>query len=173
MTTKQSASTLSLASIVSLHHAGDVSVGRAWLLNYAPSRYFSLPLQACHELIQSPKIIAAPGMARYAVGLLSWRGQWLPLLDMYSLITGHPIQTAQHMPHYLIVAYRGERGKVAYASLALSEFPQVVEVTDDSICALPRTPGFDWHRIASSCFRHLDSRVPIVDGEKLFLQMHP
>ncbi len=173
MTTKQATSTLSLASIVSLHHAGGVSVARAWLLNYAPSRYFSLPLQACHELIQSPRIITVPGMARYALGLLYWRGQWLPLLDMHSLITGKPIQTTRNIQHYLIVAYRGEQGRVAYASLVLSEFPQVVEVSDDSICALPKMHGFDWHRIASSCFRHVDSRVPIVDGEKLFLHAHP
>ncbi len=168
---QQQPQTISLASIVSLHHVGETSFARAWLLSYAPSRYFALPLQACHELVEFPEIITVPGVAHYSLGLLSWRQQWLPLIDMNSLITGEPAKLTDNS-HCVVVAYRAQSGNIAYAALSLHTFPQLIEVKDEAICALPEKTTFDWSTIASSCFRYADSRVPVIEGSQLFSVYH-
>ncbi len=168
MITSGKTSPLSLSSIASLHrHAKGA---QAWLLSYAPGRYFSMPLKACHEVLETPEVMFVPGIARYGLGLVRWRDEWLPLIDMNALVTGGAVQP-HHESYCIIIAYRGEHDYIDYAALSLPAFPQVIEVLNDNICALPQD-GFDWSRIARSCFRHVDSRVPIVDGSLLFTQLH-
>lgn len=156
-----------LTSVSHSLHANSTAVSDAWLLQYAPSRYIALPLTACQELVDSPDILPIPATQDYALGMIQWRDQWLPLLDLHSLLcnTG----TAQHSDtaHYLIVAYYTTDAQVAYVALSLPYFPYLLQISDSALCALPNDNPI-WADIADSCIRFQDHRVPIVDSSHLF-----
>lgn len=140
----------------------------AWLLQYAPSRYVAFPLKACQEIIESPEVLTVPGIVEYGLGMIFWRNQWLPLIDLTGLLLGDEAPRSSDKPsHCLVIAYRTADDSIAYVAVALSFFPYLLQVSNSALCALP-TDYDIWRRIASSCFRYQNRRVPIIDGSKLF-----
>lgn len=138
----------------------------AWLLPYAPERYIAMPLLACQEIIESPNILFVPGAASHAYGLISWRNNWLPLIDFNALLQQR--EHTQKTVHYaLIVAYRQADGEMAHGALSLLDFPHVIHVQESDFCALPaKNPR--WQTLAISCFQHHQHAVPIIDTARLF-----
>ncbi len=136
----------------------------AWLLQYQQSKFIALPINACQEILEYPEIHHAPAIAKFGYGLIHWRNQWLPLIDLASLLTG--AEKTQMTRHCLIVAYFDAGGEVEFVGLSLPYMPHTVSVSDDLLCALPE--GELWQRIAPSCIRYNNTRVPIVNTSKLF-----
>lgn len=139
----------------------------AWLLQYAPNRYVALPLKSCQEIIDSPEVLTVPSIRGYAMGMLQWRSQWLPLIDLNSLLSGEATKPLSDDAHCLVVAYHTAGQQMNYVALTLPYFPYLFAVGDNAICALPSDNPI-WQHIATSCFRFQNYRVPIVDGAKLF-----
>lgn len=138
----------------------------AWLLRYTAENYLALPLRVCQELVESPEALPVPGSRDYSLGIMLWREQWLPLVDLSGLISGTQAKPLDEQSHCLVVAYSTGKG-VDYAVLSLPYLPYLVTVSDNDICALP-TNNPIWESIASSCFAYNDKRVPIVDAGRLF-----
>lgn len=137
----------------------------AWLLQYQASKYIALPIKACQEIIEYPQILKVPGVAHHGHGLMYWRQQWLPLIDLASLLTNG--EKASMTRYCLIVAYFDDRKDLQYVAVALPYMPHTISVTDDSLCRLPEEKL--WESIALSCTNYNNNRVPIVDSSRLFL----
>ncbi len=139
----------------------------AWLLQYAPSRYIAMASTACQEIVESPQILTVPAIRDYGLGLMRWRDQWLPLVDLHSLLLGAEKRPFDDTAHCITAAYYTPEQEIAYVALSLPYFPHMIKVNDSALCALP-TDSDIWPTISQSCFRYQNCRVPIVDSNKLF-----
>lgn len=152
--------------------AGPRAVAR--LIEYAPGRQIALPPHTTIELLENPAVVAVPGAAYYACGLLAWQGRRLPLLDLHALLLrAHPGANGAVAPRYaLVLAYqRAPRQPVEYGAISLAVLPQTVTVGDEARCELP-TDSDLWPLLALSCFRHEGRAVPILDTARLFATYH-
>ncbi len=147
------------------HSAPAAATASAWLLQYAPSSYIALPLKACQEIVEKPQVLSVPGIQAYSFGLLRWREQWLPLVDLQALLSG--AKKPAELQHCVVVAYYNATHQVQYVALSLPFLPHLLTISDSALCALPANNAI-WPEIASSCFRYQNIRVPIVDGDRLF-----
>lgn len=152
--------------------AGDAAM--AYLLQYADAAAVAFPAHVSKEFIDCPQyILRVPKAAGYAYGMIEWRKQWLPLIDLKTLL--HPGQTLTDFsvipPYCLILAYRNAYGRIAFAAVGLQKMPEIVYVRNEDFCQLPDTSHL-WSSVAISCFSYKQEPVPILSTEKLFGQYH-
>ena len=145
----------------------------ARLIEYASNSYFVLPPHTTVEIIDHPAIVALPGAAYYACGLLAWQGHYIPLIDIDTLLRAYLDRPEITAPRYaLVVAYQRAPGTpIEYGALALAVLPQTIEVGDEAWCELPTSSDL-WPLLSLSCLRHNSAIVPILDTAKLFMTYH-
>ena len=144
----------------------------ARLIEYARQRYVALTPHATIELLDNPSLAHVPGSAYYLRGLLKWQGRWIPAIDLHTLLRAYANYVPVQLPYVLVVAYlAASRRGLQYGALALPALPRMIDVRDDSQCALP-TDSDLWPLIALSCFRHGGGAVPIVDCGRIFDVYH-
>lgn len=139
---------------------------QAWVLPYAPERQIAVPFALGQELIETPELLFIPGVVNECEGLLHWRDQWLPVLNLANLFLGLPLPP--NAPVYvLVVAYFKASGDVAYAGIALTEPPESVIVKSEDQYPLP-SYTHKWNEWVLSCFLHNGIATPVVDVHALF-----
>ncbi len=145
----------------------------ARLVEYASGRYIALPPHTTYALVENPAVVAVPGAAHYAYGLLTWQDMRVPLLDLDALLHADSGAVRIAAPRYaLIVAYQSRaRGPLEFGALGLAALPQTVAIGDDAQCELPQDSRL-WPLLALSCFRHEGQAVPILDTTRLFAAYH-
>lgn len=145
----------------------------ARLLEYARGRCLALPAHTTLEILERPAILAVPGAAYYAYGMMAWQGIHLPVLDVETLLRACPGVQPRAAPRYaLVVAFqRAPHGPVEHGALGLSMLPRTVAVSDKAQCELP-TDSDLWPLLALSCFHHKGQAVPILDTTQLFGAYH-
>jgi hypothetical protein len=140
----------------------------ARLLEYERGHWVALPLHTTIEVLESPKIVDVPGTVDYCHALSSWRGQWLPVLDLQTWASAHVQEASVCARHLLVVAYQvAAFAPICHGAINLPFFLETVEVSDTAQCPLP-TDSDVWLRVASSCFKHDGHVVPILDTGRLF-----
>ncbi len=140
----------------------------ARMLEFDRGRHVALPVHTTIELIERPELVAVPGAAYYALGMLAWQGQHLAVIDLCTLLNAHRKDGALRPRHVLVVAYQpAPRQPVQHAAIATVSLPQTLQVGNGAQCPLPEDSDL-WPLIAVSCFEHQGARVPIVDTSRLF-----
>jgi hypothetical protein len=148
-----------------------MSVAR--LVEYGSGHRVALPPHTTLEVVEHPVAVHLPGAAYYGWGLLSWQGQWLPMIDLDAVLRAYPGEQHAKAPRYaLVVAFqRGAGHEIEHGAIGLASLPPAVEVYDRNSCDLPQ--GSDlWPTIALSCFEFEGAAVPIIDTAKLFGGYH-
>lgn len=145
----------------------------ACVLEYAPDAFVALPVHAGVELVESPRLVPVPGMARYCRGLVAWQGRQLPLIDLQAYLGGVDAKAAPPFNHVLIVAYQAAPGvAIEYGALCAPFLIRMVEVVDSDQCPLP--PGQAcWEDLAISCFRHQGKAIPVLEPSRIFTSPVP
>jgi CheW-like domain len=151
----------------------ELALTPARLLQYKPEGCVALPVHTTIELLDGPLIIDVPGAARHCNRLVRWRGQWLALLDLDTLLHGCSGADRAGVPRYaLVVAYQHAPGwPVAHAAIGLATLPQTVGVANQAGCKLPADSAL-WPLLALSCFWHEGHAVPILNTARLFAAHH-
>ena len=145
----------------------------ARLIEYASNSYFVLPPHTTLEIIDHPAIVAVPGAAYYAYGLMKWQDQYIPMIDIDTLLRAHPDMPEITAPRYaLVVAYQRAPGApIEHGALGLTALPQTIEVGDEAWCDLPTNSDL-WPLLSLSCVQYHGAIVPILDTAKLFMRQH-
>jgi len=149
--------------------------GIARLIEYRRERYVAFAPHTTIELVENPAIIEVPGAASYGLGLMSWQGGWLPVIDLAWLLHGKPpsVQDAPAPRYALVLAYQpAPRQAVAHGAIALELLPQFAAVSDTQLCPWPDAHP-RWPQLGLSCFAHEGQAVPILDTSRLFTNYHP
>lgn len=148
--------------------------GIARLIEYSRGRHVAFPPHTTIELIENPVIIEVPGAPAYALGLMSWQGGWLPVIQLDLLLhaPSTPAPPAQAPRYALVLAYQpAPRLPVAHGAIGMDFLPKFSAVGDDAQCALPLDSP-RWPRLSLSCFFHEAQPVPILDTARLFAAYH-
>lgn len=145
----------------------------ARLIEYANNSYFVLPPHTTVEIIDHPAIVAVPGAAYYAYGLMKWQEHYIPIIDIDTLLRAYHDMPGNTVPRYaLVVAYQRAPGApIEHGALGLAALPQTIEVGDEAWCDLPASSDL-WPLLALSCVRYHSAIVPILDTAKLFIRHH-
>jgi chemotaxis signal transduction protein len=141
----------------------------AYLLEYVTGRYVAFPPYAGVELVEEPRVVPVPGMPYFCLGLMSWQGRQLPLLDLSRLLSGSSNAPDKSViGHVLVVAYqRAPDQPLEYGAVNAPFLINIVGVVDSQQCDLPADVEA-LPRISLSCFEYEDHAVPILDGARLF-----
>jgi chemotaxis signal transduction protein len=122
------------------------------------------------EYLLAPETIPLPLMPAHCRGVLLWREQLIPVVDILPLLPAHGVVVTGGWRRAVVLAWQDAPGKpLKHGALVVRAAPVESLVADDMACALPPDAAVFGH-IASSCFRHEDSPVPILDIVKLFGQ---
>ena len=150
-----------------------LALAPARLLQYKPDGCVALPVHTTIELLDGPLMIDVPGATGYCNRLVRWRGQWLALLDLDTLLHACTGAGRAGAPRYaLVVAWQHAPGwPVEHGAIGLATLPQTVGVGDQAGCELPADSAL-WPLLALSCFRHEGHEVPILDTARLFAVHH-
>lgn len=144
----------------------------AYVIEYANNQYVAFSPFISKELIDCPDILKMPVRADYSYGLIEWRNQWLPLIDIDALINNKPIKVSEaDKPAFCLVLAYLENNQVRFAAVASVRVPDSTYVKDSDFCSY--LPGQAiWPKLTTSCFTYKNQPTPIVDSNKLFGQYH-
>ena len=139
---------------------------RAIWLDAGGSAAAAIGLHEVIEVVTESDMESVPLAPAYCRELLQWRNQWVPVFD---LAAWRGLQSSPDRPFLVIVGYAGKvGGGFQYGCLRVSNFPKIVELSDEHACGLPA--GAKWDCIAHSCFRGGGREVPILSLYKVFQQ---
>lgn len=145
----------------------------AWLLDFGANLRAVVGGQHLAEYLRKPQVTEVPLAPLYAIGVLSWRGQLIPLIDLARLnensLNHH--DTREQVMGSIVLAYRETSiAALQYGALALVSAPREIIVRDDMICELPMQPVF-WRAIATSCITYDNQVLPILRVRNIFTQL--
>lgn len=141
----------------------------ACVLEYRADAFVALPIQSGVELVEPPIVTPVPGMPAFALGLMSWQGRYLPLIDIDALIHGEPVRHDSPIDHVLVVAYQAQRNApLEYAALCAPHLVRMTEVTNHQTCLLAPYLS-ELKAWVLACFKYQGQSVPILDLARIFV----
>ena len=140
----------------------------ALVFHYADDARVALPPHTSTALVEAAELVEVPAAPYFCKHLLRWQNQWLPVLELQSLLNASPSHHPPRGTHVLVVAYQAAKNAaIEYGALRLVGLPLMVPVTDAMACDLPATSDY-WSQIAISCFEYEGQPVPVLDTKQLF-----
>lgn len=140
----------------------------ARLLEYRRGSHVAFPPHVTVGLVHQPKLVPVPGAPYFALGLVPWNGEHIPLLDLASLLRAHPGEREPLAEHVLVLAFqRGPGEPIEHGAVCAPHLVRVTEVADSQQRELPNDSDL-WPLIAISCFEHEGCAVPVLDTGRLF-----
>lgn len=152
--------------------AGEGLGALAYVIEYARGQYVAFSPFVSKELIDCPDILKMPVRAEYAYGLIEWREQWVPLINIDALVNNKAISVNEvGKPAFCLVVAYVQNKQVHFGAIASSKVPDSTYVKAGDSCAY--LPGqLIWPKLTISCFNYKDQPTPIVDSNKLFGHYH-
>lgn len=137
----------------------------AWLLDFGEGRKAALGERELLHLITQPELYAVPLTPAHCSQVLFWQEQLLPVWDLSIWLDDSPKQRITNLA--AVIGYQPHSNRPpSFGALLLAEPPERLLVGDEQFCELP--DGLPWPDIASSCFRHGEQPVPILDLAVMF-----
>lgn len=138
----------------------------ARLIEYAPGCRIAVPVHATLEVLEPSPVVEVPGALAGWRGLLRWRGDWLPVVDLAERLGLEGTKEAG--AHLLVLGWRPVSGEPPrHGALVLPAMPTTLRFSDDDQCPIPTDHAL-WSTIALSCVSHDGQAIPIVDPGRLF-----
>lgn len=144
----------------------------AWLFDFGAGLRAVTSVEHMAEYLRAPQVVEIPLVPVHARGVLVWRQQWVPLIDLTRLAShGHGVSDVKSK-NAIVLAYRETpQSPLRYGALTLVAAPREIEVSNDMACDLPITPSF-WGVFAASCITYENQPVPILRVRNIFTQSY-
>jgi len=132
----------------------------AWLLAVSESFNIAVGEAVVAEYILQPEINFVPGSIGYCNEVLSWRGDFIPVMDISVLLGREPLDAK----NVAIVAYQEYEGQnLQYVALKLVTEVTQIEVSDESMCETPENYPEVMEPITDSLFIHQGKLTSVID----------
>lgn len=148
------------------------STARAWLMDVGAGFRVAAGGHQVVEYLLSPETVNLPLTPAHCRGVMIWREQMIPVVDLAPLLPGG--ETRVHgWRRAVVLAYQEAPGEpLHYGALLVRAAPLEVIASDDMACPLPGDPDV-FRYFACSCFAHDDKAVPVLDTARLFARPLP
>ena len=147
----------------------------AWLFDFGAGLRAVAGGRHMVEYLRAPQAVEIPLAPVHARGVLVWRKQWVPLVDLARLVYdshGDSHGSSEKSRDAIVLAYRETpQSPLRYGALTLAAAPREIEVSNDLACDLPLTPAF-WGVLAASCIIYENQPVPILRVRNIFTQSY-
>lgn len=144
----------------------------AWLFDFGAGLRAVTSGQHMAEYLRAPQAVEIPLAPVHACGVLVWRQQWVPLIDITRLVSHGHEKSDGKSRDAIVLAYRETpQSPLCYGALTLAAAPREIEVSNDLACDLPITPAF-WSVFAASCITYENQPVPILRVRNIFTQRY-
>lgn len=148
------------------------STARAWLMDVGAGFRVAAGGHQVVEYLLSPETVRLPLTPAHCRGVMIWREQMIPVVDLTPLLPGDVAQ-ASGWRRAVVLAYQQAPGEsLRYGALLVRAAPLEVFAADDMACPLPDDPEV-FRYFACACFAHDDKAVPILDTARLFARPLP
>lgn len=144
----------------------------AWLFDFGAGLRAIVSGRHLVEYLRAPQVFEVPLLPTAARGVLIWREQLVPLLDLTSLTSdGHCGEVTNKLIGAIMLVYRERPASpLQYGALVLATVPREINVSDDLACDLPAEPAF-WGALAVSCIHYEHRPTPILRVGSIFTQV--
>lgn len=143
----------------------------AWLFDFGAGLRAIVSGRHLVEYLRAPQVFEVPLMPTVARGVLIWREQLVPLLDLSALTSnGHYEVTNKPIGAIMLVYRESLASPLQYGALVLATVPREINVSDDLACDLPAEPAF-WGTLAVSCINYEHRPTPILRVGNIFTQV--
>jgi chemotaxis signal transduction protein len=140
---------------------------RGWLVDVGARWRLAVGGDSVVEYLLAPPAHSLPRMPAHCLGVLPWREQLIPILDLGPLLSEETSTREPRLPRAVVLAYQTSPGQpLRYGALAVRSAPVEVWASDDMACPLPEHPAFA--HFSRSCFAHQQEAVPVLDAAMLF-----
>jgi chemotaxis signal transduction protein len=124
------------------------------------------------EYLLSPETVNLPLTPAHCRGVMIWREQMIPVVDLAPLLPGGEARV-HGWRRAVVLAYQPAPGEpLRYGALLVRAAPFEVFADDGMACPLPGEPEVFRH-FACSCFAHDNKAIPILDTARLFARPLP
>lgn len=148
------------------------STARAWLMDVGAGFRVAAGAHQVVEYLLSPETMSLPLTPAHCRGVMIWREQMIPVVDLAPLLPGGGTQ-ASGWRRAVVLAYQEAPGEpLRYGALLVRAAPIEVFAADDMACPLPGDPEV-FRYFACSCFAHDDKAIPVLDTARLFARPLP
>ncbi len=141
---------------------------RAWILPAGAGKQAAVGNRHMMQYIAAAevKLVPLPLAPRYAAGLMVWRQQILPVIDIAELL--EPGKNTGTTAGIMVLAYQEGPGEpLKHGAVALCAAPKNVWVSNDMARPIPGDHVV-WRSLAVACFSHEGRLAPVLDVARLF-----
>lgn len=111
--------------------------------------------------------VSLPGLPAFCEQGFVWRNQFIPALDLHSLVSRRRIPCVSGEKLAAIIAYENNSGEVLLAAIFLQGVPKLLHVMPAQSVAITEL-GNEWRHIALAAFRAGEGLYPVLDLHALF-----
>jgi len=142
---------------------------KAWVLSLSEEDCAAIGNQQMVEYILAAdiKIMPLPLTPAYSLGVLVWREQMIPVIDIGKLLSSPGVELSA-MAGIMVLAYQQAPGEpIEHGAVVLRSVPRDITVNSDMSCPLPIAPAA-WRTLAVACFSDQGQEIPILNAKQVF-----
>lgn len=142
---------------------------KAWILGLDNDHQAAVGNQNMVEYIMASdlEMMPLPLTPAYCPGVMVWRQQIIPIIDIARLLSPAHEQLAA-ATGVMVLAYQKSAGEpVQHGAIVLRSAPRDITVNSDMACPLPAAPAA-WQTLALACFSEQGQSVPILNAQQVF-----
>jgi len=142
---------------------------KAWVLSLSEEDCAAIGNQQMVEYILAAdiKIMPLPLTPTYSLGVLVWREQMIPVIDIGKLLCSPGIELLA-MTGVMVLAHQQAPGEpIEHGAVVLRSAPRDIMVNSEMSCPLPIAPAA-WQTLALACFSDQGQEIPILNAKQVF-----
>jgi chemotaxis signal transduction protein len=142
---------------------------KAWILDLNDEDCVAIGNQQMVEYILASdvKIMPLPLTPAYSLGVLAWREQMIPVIDIGRLLS-NPGAELPAMTGVMVLAYQQAPGEpIEHGAIVLRSAPRDITVNSDMSCPLPIASAA-WKTLAIACFSDQGHEIPVLNAKQVF-----
>jgi len=139
----------------------------AWILPVSPTQSVAVGRYELKYIEYVDSIVELPGLPAFCEQGFVWRNRFIPVLDLWSLLTRRrmPANNSEHLA--AIIAYENAQGEISTGAILLAGVPKLIAVAANQSVAVTELHQ-DWHLLAQAAFRDENTLYPVLDLRCLF-----
>lgn len=139
----------------------------AWILPVSANACVAVGRYELKHIEYIKNCITLPGLPAFCEQGFLWHDQFIPALDVHSLVTRRRMSSGEGEQMAAIVAYEDSSGELSVGAILLRGVPKLVKVNAEQSIAVSELAS-EWQLLAAAAFKDEQSSYPVLDLRGLF-----
>ena len=139
----------------------------AWILPVSANACVAIGRYELKHIEYIKNCVTLPGLPAFCELGFVWHEQFIPALDVHSLVTRRRMNSVEGEQMAAIVAYENSSGELSVGAILLRGVPKLVKVSPAQSIAVSELAS-EWQLLATAAFKDDQSNYPVLDLRSLF-----